>query len=157
MPNTNPANNSHTITGVAVTQQRAESLLTFWSVLVQLLISWSCGFFSAIHYLTLNWHLYLWKYVSFKGGGYCFGRDCLLQHTSLVSGCHSPFTKWWLPALHLKGSCRIWEKEGYFQLKESDIHLQPASTLHWLNNSKVSSCWEIIFTTEKKQNPPLST
>lgn len=67
-------------------------------------------------YLTLNWDLHLPKYLSVKGAEYCYGRDCLLQPTSLLSGCHSSFTKRWLLSLHLR-SFRTREKEVCFQIE----------------------------------------
>lgn len=74
-------------------------------------------------YLTLHWDLYLSKYTSFKGAEYCYGRDSLLQPTSLLSGCHSQRTA------SQSGSSNLFttrEKEVYFQLENlTFIYSQP--------------------------------
>lgn len=67
-------------------------------------------------YLTLNWDLYVPKYVSFKGAEYYYGRDCLLQPTSLLSGCTAA-SQWWLLPLYLR-SFRTREKKICFQLEK---------------------------------------
>lgn len=116
MSNTNPAT---TLTLLPVDLLTFESYLSIYSLMIYSLMIFL--------YLTLNWDLYLSKYISFKGAEYCYGRDCLLQPTSLAT---TAALQCWCLSVHLR-SLRTREKEVSFQLEK--LTLICSQPLPWID------------------------